>query len=163
MIETLNEYHHRDQFDCGNPLLNQYFKHQAGQDIKRKLAACFVLSFDNKNVLGFYTLSNASIPATLIPSHLQKKLPHSYVALPCTLLSRMAIDRKHQGKGLGKILLMNALKKSYEISNEIGSYAVIVDPIDPAAAAFYSKYDFITLPDSKKMFLPMATQKTLFK
>jgi hypothetical protein len=69
----------------------------------------------------------------------------------------MAIERKHQDKGLGKILLMNALKKSHEISKEIGPYAVIVDPIDPAAAAFYSKYDFITLPDSKKMFLSMTT------
>lgn len=163
MIEALNRYHDRDHFDCGNPQLNDYFKHQAGQDIKRKLAACFVLSFDNKNVLGYYTLSNASIPATLIPSRLQKKLPHSYVALPCTLLGRLAIERKHQGKGLGKILLLNALKKSYEISKEIGSYAIIVDPIDEAAAAFYSKYDFITLPDSKKMFLPMATLKALFE
>jgi predicted GNAT family N-acyltransferase len=163
MIEALNRYHNRDHFDCGNPQLNEYFRHQAGQDIKRKLAAYFVLSFDNKNVLGFYTLSNVSISATLFPSNLQKKIPQSYVALPCTLIGRMAIEKKHQGKGLGKILLMNALKKSHEISKEIGSYAVIVDPIDQAAEAFYSKYDFIPLPDSKKMFLPMTTLQALFK
>ena len=163
MIESLNRYHDRDHFDCGNSQLNEYFRHQAGQDIKRKLAACFVLSFDNKNILGFYTLSNASIPAALIPADIQKKLPNSYVSIPCTLIGRMAIETKHQGKGLGKILLLDALKKSFELSKEIGSYAVVVDPIDQTAATFYSKYDFIPLPDSKKMFLPMKTLGALFK
>jgi len=55
------------------------------------------------------------------------------------------------------------LKRSYEISKTIGSFAVIVDPIDQDAENFYEKYGFIKLPDSGKMFLPMKTISQLFK
>lgn len=154
MIELLDKKHNRENFDCGKELLNNYLKTQAGQDIKRKLSACFVLSEKGTNTIqGYYTLSNNSIPLSSFPEKIQKKLPKSYTSIPTTLLGRLAIGKNHQGKGIGKILLIDALKKSYEISQEIGSYAVVVDPIDEEAEEFYKKYDFIKLPDSKKMFI----------
>jgi len=64
---------------------------------------------------------------------------------------------------LGELLLIEALKRSYEISlNSIGSMAVIVDPIDDEAVQFYSIYGFILLADSRKMFIPMETISELF-
>jgi ribosomal protein S18 acetylase RimI-like enzyme len=93
---------------------------------------------------------------------IQKKLPKSYKAIPATLLGRLAIDKNQQGNGIGKILLIDALKRSYSIANEIGSFAVVVDPIDDEAKGFYHKYDFIELPDSKKMFIATQTLKELF-
>jgi ribosomal protein S18 acetylase RimI-like enzyme len=74
----------------------------------------------------------------------------------------LAIDKNQQGNGIGKILLIDALKRSYSIANEIGSFAVVVDPIDDEAKRFYQKYDFIELPDSKKMFIATQTLKELF-
>jgi len=79
------------------------------------------------------------------------------------LLGRLAIDKKYQGKGIGKILLIDALKRSYGISKEIGSFGVVVDPIDEEAKNFCRKYDFIELPDSKKMFIATKTLKELFE
>ena len=163
MIELLDKKHNRENFDCGKELLNNYLKIQAGQDIKRKLSACFVLSEQGTNdIQGYYTLSNNSIPLNNFPEHIQKKLPKSYLSIPTTLLGRLAIDTKHQGKGIGKILLIDALKRSYEISQEIGSFAVVVDPIDEEAENFYKKYDFIKLPDSGKMFIATKTLQELF-
>lgn len=52
--------------------------------------------------------------------------------------------------------------RSYEVSKSIGSFAVVVDPIDEDTIRFYDKYGFIKLADSGKMFLPMNTIKTLF-
>ncbi len=80
-----------------------------------------------------------------------------------TLLGRLATDIKFQGKGIGKILLIDALTRCYEISKSIGSFAVIVDPLDNDAENFYSRYGFIKLPDSGKMFLTMMTIKSLFE
>lgn len=97
-----------------------------------------------------------------IVEHIQKKLPSSYRAIPTTLSGRLAIDKKYQGQGLGKVLLLDALKRSYEIAQEIGSYAVVVDPIDKEAEKFYQKYDFIRLPDSEKMFIAIKVLKELF-
>jgi GNAT superfamily N-acetyltransferase len=163
MIELLDKNHNRDDFDCGKALLNKYLKTQAGQDLKRKLAVCFVLSNNEKKIQGYYTLSNNSIPLSSFPEPIRNKLPKSYIAIPSTLLGRLAIDKKYQGQGIGKILLIDALKRSYEISQEIGSFAVIVDPIDKEAEKFYKKYDFIKLPDSEKMFIAIKTLQELFK
>jgi Acetyltransferases len=164
MIELLDKKHVKKEFDCGKSLLNQYLHNQAGQDIKRRLTVCFVLADpeDNK-VQGYYTLSSNGIPLSKLPPQIQKKLPKSYSSIPVTLLGRLAIDKNFQGKGVGKILLIDALKRSYEISKEIGSFAVAVDPIDQEAAAFYEKYDFIKLPDSGKMFIAIGTLKELFE
>jgi GNAT superfamily N-acetyltransferase len=163
MIELLDKKHNRDDFDCKKELLNNYLKNQAGQDIKRKLSACFVLAESTSDqIQGYYTLSNNSIPLSSFPEYIQKKLPRSYISIPTTLLGRLAIDTKYQGKGIGKILLIDALKRSYEISQEIGSFAVVVDPVDEEAEKFYEKYDFIKLPDSGKMFISMKTLTQLF-
>jgi GNAT superfamily N-acetyltransferase len=163
MIELLDKKHNRKDFDCGKELLNNYLKNQAGQDVKRKLTACFVLAEqETNNIKGYYTLSGNSIPLSSFPEQIQKKFPKSYVSIPATLLGRLAIDLKFQGEGIGKILLIDALKRSYEISREIGSFAVVVDPMDGDAEKFYEKYDFIKLPDSEKMFIATRTLKELF-
>lgn len=163
MIELLDKKHDRSSFDCGKALLNNYIKNQAGQDIKRKLSACFVLTDEETNsILGYYTLSNSSIPLNNFPEQIRRKLPQSYTSIPATLLGRLAIDLQYQGKGIGKILLIDALKRSYEASQEVASFAVVVDPIDEEAEMFYERYDFIKLPDSGKMFIATKTLKELF-
>jgi hypothetical protein len=150
-------------FNCGKFLLDTYIKTQASQDVKRKLSACFV-SIDHVSGLiqGYYTLSNNSIPLGLIPESHRRKLPHSYNSIPSTLLGRLAIDIRFKGLGIGKMLLIDALSRSYEISKSVGSFAVVVDPLDDEAGRFYAKYGFILLPDSQKMFLPMKTVGKLF-
>lgn len=164
MIELLDKKHNRNGFDCGKELLKNYLKIQAGQDIKRKLSACFVLADKETDCIqGYYTLSNNSIPLSCFPEPIKSKLPQSYNSIPTTLLGRLAIDKNVKGKGLGKILLIDALRRSYELSKEIGSFAVVVDPIDKEAELFYARYDFIKLPDSEKMFIAIKTLKELFE
>lgn len=162
LTESLDSSHIKKEFSCGNEMLDNYIQKQASQDVKRKLSACFVFVEEDKIVQGYFTLSNSSIPLEHVPESFKKKLPKSYTSIPTSLLGRLAIDTKFKGKGLGKTLLIEALKKSYLISKEIGSFAVIVDPIDEDAENFYNKYAFIKLPDSGKMFLPMKTIQQLF-
>src|SRR5690554_506291 len=153
--EPLNARHKKSDFYCGKEMLDNYIHKQASQDIKRKLSACFVIKETETDLIkGYYTLSNNSIPLELVPNEIRKKLPRSYEVVPATLLGRLAIDNKFQGQGIGKLILIDALKRSYEISKTIGSFAVVVDPLDRDAEKFYEKYGFIKLPDSKKMFLP---------
>ena len=159
----LNSNHKKEFFTCGNQLLDNYLKRQANQDKKRKLAACFILAGDDEHVKGYYTLSSASIHRSILPDIIIKKLPPSYKDLPTTLLGRLAVDNSYKGQGIGELLLIDALKRSYNTSVEsVGSMAVIVDPIDKDATGFYLKYDFILLPDSGRMFLPMTTIAGLF-
>ena len=160
----LNSSHNKNEFNCGKSSLNNYIQTQAKQDVKRKLSVCFVLVDSTSIISGYYTLSNTSIKRSLLPIEIIKKFPPAYHDLPATLLGRLAIDDSAKGKGFGKLILMDALKKSFDTSiNSIGSMAVIVDPIDEDAVRFYKKYGFILLPDSGKMFISMETISILFK
>ena len=163
-IELLSKKHKKKDFECGKEMLDNYFHNHASQDVKRKLSACFVWEdVDTGFIQGFYTLSNNSIPLDFVPDKWRKTLPGSYTSIPVTLLGRLAVDKRFQGKGVGQILLIDALKRSYNASGEIGSFAVVVDPLDDEAEKFYEKFGFIKLPDSKKMFIAMQTLKILFE
>lgn len=162
--EPLNSVHKKSNFSCGKEMLDSYLHKQANQDIKRKLSVCFVVKEEQTELIkGYYTLSNNSIPLEGIPDDIRKKLPRSYTTIPTTLLGRLAIDNNFKGQGLGKLILIDALKRSFELSKIIGSFAVVVDPIDEDAERFYDKYGFLKLPDSGKMFLPMKTIGQLFQ
>lgn len=158
----LSSSHKKESFRCGKTLLDNYLHKQAKQDVKRMLSACFVLPDEENNIKGYYTLSSFSIERTLLPDEIVKKLPPSYLDLPVILLGRLAVSQNYQGQGIGEILLIDALKRSYGVSKEVGSLAVIVDPLDKDAVRFYERYEFIELPDSAKMFLAMSTIAKLF-
>lgn len=160
-IVPIEKKHKRDDFGCGKSLLDDYLRRQARQDVDRRLSACFVLTDEDNVVKGYYTLSANSIGREQFPEDLKKKLPPSYSDLPTILLGRLAVDSSTQGQGMGQLLLMHALNKCFDISKSIGTVAIIVDPIDAAAQKFYSGYQFILLPTSGKMMLPMKTVKEL--
>jgi hypothetical protein len=164
LTENLSKHHLRDKFDCGIESLNNYLKHQANQDIKKRLAMCFVISNEpiDSTIKGYYTLSNSSISREYIPEEIQKKFPKAYKAIPTTLLGRLARDQKYAYEGIGEQLLIDALYRSYLASQELGSFAVIVDPINEFAEQFYASYGFVKLQNSKKMFLAMKTVSEIF-
>lgn len=153
--------HIRSKFNCKEESLTRYLLEQVNQDIKKNLAACFIIADDTSHIVGYYTLSNDSISRLEVPQKYQKKVPVTY-DVPVTLLGRLAVCASCEGKGFGEHLLISALERCYLVSKEIGSMAVIVDPLNESAVSFYLKYGFILLPDSGKMFLPMKTISPLF-
>ena len=156
-IQLLEKTHNRKDFSCEDDSLTEYIRKQVSQDIRRRLAACFVAVDNKQNVIGCYTLTSESLGRELIPDKYLKQVPEGYNA-PVILLGRLARDIKAKGTGLGEYLLLDALFRSYKLSNEnIGAMAVVVDPINEKAAEFYKKYGFEQLPDSEKIFLTMKT------
>lgn len=154
----LNESHKKQSFRCGKNPLDYYIQKLAKQDMNRSLAVCYVIE-DSSTIAGYYTLSSNTIPYTECPDDLVKKLPKGYANLPTILLGRLAVDSNYQGTGLGKILLVDALKRCVESSNHVAAFAIIVNPLDAQAQVFYEKYGFILISGTNKMFLPIATAK----
>lgn len=160
-ISILDKTHNRKNFECEEKSLTDYIQKQVSQDIKKKLAICFVALDVENNVKGYYTLSSQSLGRELIPGKYLKKVPENYNA-PVILLGRLARDQTEKGKGLGEHLLLDALFRAFTISEKsIGAMAVVVDPINDYAVKFYEKYGFEQLPDSGKMFLSMNTVKQI--
>ena len=160
-IFILDKTHNRNAFECEEQRLTDYIKKQVSQDIKKRLAVCFVAIDNDNNVIGYYTLSSESLGREQIPDKYLKKVPQNYNA-PVILLGRLARNITAKGTGLGEHLLLDALFRAFTLSEEsIGAMAVIVDPMNQFAIKFYEKYGFEQLPDSEKMFLPMSTIKQI--
>jgi hypothetical protein len=155
-IESLTKEHDRQSFNCGIESLDNYFKTQAGQDFRNKVAITFVLLKENI-IAGYYTLSNTSIPLSDFPETVTKKLPR-YPLIPATLIGRLARDLRFKKDGIGEVLLVDALKRSLTLSQQIASFAVVVDAENDAARRFYLKHKFISFAHrTDKLYLPMAT------
>lgn len=161
-ITLLTKEHDRSVFCCGVNALDRYVQEQATQDMRKHVAATFVLTQKNERaVLGYYTLSATSIALDDLPENISKKLP-KYPLVPATLLGRLAVDKNQHDKKFGELLLIDALHRSYNASSEIGSMAVVVDAKDEKAISFYQKYGFIVFSDQPhKLFLPMKVIENL--
>ena len=108
------------------------------------------------------TLAATGVEAGALPPALVRKLPR-YPTLPATLLARLAVDERHQGRRLGEHLLVHALRRALTTSREGDSLAIIVDAIDERARAFYEHFEFLVFPDQpRRLFLPMVTIARLF-
>lgn len=154
-LALLDSSHDRSLCDSGSPPLDRYLREQATQDIRRRVAACFVALTDKQRIAGYYTLASASVPLLDLPAEAARKLPR-YPAVPAVRMGRLAVDLEFKGQGLGGALLADALDRA--VRAEIAAYALIVDAKDEAAAAFYRHHGFIALPDSPlTLFLPLAT------
>jgi GNAT superfamily N-acetyltransferase len=156
IISPLGKQHVRLSFDCSEISLNQYLHQYASQDIKRRINRVFVASSPETlgEVIGYYSLSASNLNASNLPVAHRRRLPRYPV--PVVLLGRLAIAKQHQGKGLGSILLADALQRVTQASQVMAVYAVVVDALNDQAAMFYRQFGFIPLPSQPlKLFLPM--------
>ena len=162
-IEVLTACHNRRAFSCGTDALDQYFYHQANQEIKKHITAVFVLvESESQKVIGYYTLSALAISAGELPKQIIKKYP-KYNLLPATLLGRLAVDKQYRRKGFGGLLIIDALRRSISSSKEVASMAIIVDAKNETAATFYERYGFIRFVyQEKKLYLPIDAAVKLF-
>jgi GNAT superfamily N-acetyltransferase len=160
-VEPLSEQHDRAGFASGVEALDRYLRAQARQDARRRIASCFVLIAGDGGVpLGYYTLAATSVTLVDLPQSLAKRLPR-YPVVPATLMGRLAIDARHQRRGLGELLLFDAFSRA--LRSEIASYAFVVDAKDDRAAAFYARYRFTPLVQAgRRLFVPMAEVAKLF-
>jgi ribosomal protein S18 acetylase RimI-like enzyme len=153
--------HDRSTFNSGSEPLDRYLREQVTQDVRRRVAACFVALADGQQIAGYYTLASASLLLVDLPASTGKKLPR-YPTVPAVRMGRLAVDQVFKGQGLGGALLADALDRAAR--SEIAAYALMVDAKDEAAAAFYRHHGFIALHDSPlTLFLPLATVQASWK
>ena len=155
-IVLLGEEHDRSSFTCGVESLDRYLKSQAGQDVRRKANAVFVLNQRDEpaRVLGDYTLCAMAISQGEVPEAARKHVPR-YPLVSATLIGRLAVAEDRQGERLGAVLLADALRRAFESASTVGSSMIVVDALDDAAAGFYAAHGFVRLPDSLRLVMPI--------
>jgi hypothetical protein len=163
LCEPLSTHHDRRAFRCGAPELDDYLHERAGQDVRRRIAAVFVLvpKDEPQRIAGFYTLSSASIVLSGLPHEIAKKLPR-YPTIPAVLIGRLARDLRFPG--VGEVLLLDALSRALKHTREVAATVVLVDVKDDNARDFYARFGFVEVAGTAtRMFLPMSTIENLLK
>jgi GNAT superfamily N-acetyltransferase len=159
--EPLGPQHNRAAFSCEVEPLDRYLKQQANQDSRKSLSVTYVLvpAENRSRVAGYYTVSSDVIPIEDLPPELVRKLRlPRYDTIPATLIGRLARDVSYKGKGIGELLVSNALQLAWRTSQSVASWAVTVDSKDEKASRLYLGFGFIPFADApRRLYLPMRT------
>ena len=158
-IEPLSKLHDRTSFDCGVETMNEYLRRFARQNHERRWSRTFVAvdSPGEATVRGYYTLSTGSVSFEHMPAERVPRYP-----VPTVLLARLAVDRAYQGRGLGRILLMDALRRAARVSEDAGVFAMEVVALNEVARSFYLKFGFEPLADDRlHLYMALTTIRKL--
>jgi GNAT superfamily N-acetyltransferase len=142
--EPLDSKHIRNNFDCGEEILNTYLIRYARQDMGRHLAKTFVATNEvEETILGYYTLCSGALSLNDIPKNLAESLPKYQI--PVARLARLAVSQHYQGQGWGRLLLIDALDRTVAASQHIGIHAILIDAKHEEARKFYEHFGFHSL------------------
>lgn len=159
--EPIAKRHHREAFDCGNAALNEFLRRHARQthDLGGAKTFLAVRDDDATQILGFYSLSPASVEFTLTPDIIRRGLARH--DLPVFRLGRLAVDHTMQRKGLGGQLLLSAGRRCLRAAQEVGGVALLIDAKNKDVADWYAGYGALPLLDTPlSLLLPLTTIKT---
>jgi ribosomal protein S18 acetylase RimI-like enzyme len=163
IIEPLDKFHNREEFDCSSDALNQFLRQTARQHIQKGISRTFVLidSESPQTIIGFFTLTLCEVRIEKLPPALAKKYPSK---VPGVKLARLAVDKKWQRQGIGEILLVEAMQRALLVADTAGGIGLFVDAKDEAAQSYYARYSFVSLEDNLlEMFLPLSTLRSLLE
>ncbi|MDP2201118.1 MAG: GNAT family N-acetyltransferase [Methylicorpusculum sp.] len=158
-LETLTSEHERTGFSSGVEALDKYFREQVGQDVRRRVTACYVATeITTSRVAGYYTLAAGSIPVADVPEQLVKRLPR-YQTVPVARLGRLAVHLDYRSQKLGGALLWDAMMRA--IRSEVAVFALVVDAKDDQAVSFYHHHGFVKFGSLSNQLILALTNRVI--
>ena len=156
--EAISKKHDREAFDCGEDDLNAFLRRYARKSHDLGGAKTFLAidDGDDKTILGFYSLSPASVAYARTPEIATRGLARHDV--PGFRLARLAVDRREQAQGIGGQLLLAAGRRCLLAAAEVGGVLLMIDAKNQKAAEWYARYGAVPLLDAPlSLVLPLAT------
>jgi GNAT superfamily N-acetyltransferase len=151
----LRKEHRRAAFASGNAQVDEQLAKNALQQQSKRLSTSKVLLDAAGAIVGYYTLATGQVDFSDLPFEQAKRLPKR--SLPVAILARLGVAATAQGRGLGSILVAQALRDCHDAGTTFAFIAVIVDCVDVAAKRFYEQFDFAELPGHPmRLFLSAA-------
>jgi GNAT superfamily N-acetyltransferase len=141
--QPLGAGHRLEAFDCGKPALNAWLWRHALQSQAAGSARTFIVT-DEHRVAGYFSLTVGQVDVVDVPERVRKGMGR--YPIPVVILARLAVDLRDQGRGIGRGMLMDAIRRALVIADEAGVRAMLTHPIDAEARAFYERYGFVPSP-----------------
>lgn len=144
-LARLESHHRLEGFDSGNEVLDSWLRRHALAAQQMDTARTFLLLSADGEVVGYFSLTMGSVLRQDAPAKLVRGLPGYPIGT--VLLARLAVGRRLQGRGIGGLLLAEALRKAVAAGDAAAARLVVVDAIDEDAARFYGRHGFVALPE----------------
>jgi len=148
--ETLDRGHFLESFDCGKPVMNEWLLRHALQAQNSGSARTFVATEDGR-VVGYYSLTVGQVDTLQAPERIRKGM--GQYPIPVVILARLAVSVHHQGRGIGRGLLQDAVRRTLLIADQAGIRALLAHPLDDNASRFYLRFGFVASPLREKQLL----------
>lgn len=139
-------------FSCGSELIDSWVERRAATAREVGTAVVYA-TFHGGELAGFYTLSAQSISRESARGWIARNAPDQ---IPAILLGMLGVDVRWQGEGLGRDLLLDAVRRSRGVAEQIGARALVVRPLDDSARAFYARHGMRPVPGSDLMFAKLT-------
>jgi GNAT superfamily N-acetyltransferase len=149
LLERLDAHHDVTSFNSGIQDLDTWLQRHALAAQRMDSARTFVATRRGR-VIGYFSLTMGSVLRAEAPAKLIRGMPAYPVSM--VLLARLAVDQSEQGKGVGAMLLAEALRKAVAAGEVAAARLIVVDAVDDSAAAFYQHYGFIRTPENPHRF-----------
>lgn len=143
--------HDTSDFESGNEALDRWLVRYAGQSERRDAARTFVVTAAGA-VIGYYALLAGELDHGVATDQTRKGMSRHY-PIPVAILARLAVDRRHQNRGLGAALLRDALRRVAVASEQLAVRAVVVHAIDAPAVRFYQHFGFRALSTTPRTLM----------
>lgn len=159
--ESLSDRHFLESFDCGKAPLNEWLMSSARHCQSNRTASTFVWCAPNDpRVVAYYSLAGHVVERQELPPKLGRGSPDQ---MPAVLLARLAIDKTLRGKGMGGVLLADAMGQVVAAVRRVAARFVLVDALDEEAATFYTRYGFKRIPGDMRLYRKISDiERSLF-
>lgn len=141
--EPLPSVHRLDEFDCGEPVLDEWLKRRAQTNQLSGGSRTFVVADQDNRVCGYYAMAAGAVAHRMATSSVRRNMPDP---VPVMVLARLAVDSRAQGTHLGASLLQDAVNRSVAVSHNAGVRALLVHALHDRAKQFYEHYGFQASP-----------------
>jgi predicted N-acetyltransferase YhbS len=149
LLERLNARHDVSTFDSGNEVLDAWLRRHALAAQQMDSARTFVVTRSGR-VVGYFSLTMGSVLRAEAPAKLVRGMPAYPVGM--VLLARLTVDQSQQGRGVGAMLLAEALRKAVAAGEVAAARLIVVDTVDEDGAAFYQRHGFVRAPENPLRF-----------
>jgi GNAT superfamily N-acetyltransferase len=159
--EPLTFDHHKDTFDSGEPTLDEWLKRRALANQVSGASRTYVACEEDKRVVGYYAIASGALAQTGAPGRFRRNMPDP---IPVVVLARLAVDRNHQGRGLGRALFRDAAHRVAQAAGTIGIRGMVVHAISEDARRFYIALGFDPCPaEAMTLVVTLPDIRTILK
>lgn len=141
--QPLAATHKLDEFECGEPTLDEWLKRRAMINQLSGASRTFVVMDQDSRVYGYYAMAAGAVSHQMATGQLRRNIPDP---VPVMVLARLAVDRRAQGIKLGASLLQDAVNRAVVVSQNAGVRALLVHALHDRAREFYKHYNFQSSP-----------------